>query len=335
MGLKAFFEFKWKYLITRLLSKLLKSKNTSNEYLYVTHDGTKGWILDAKAKRLSANSGLSSKVCYSHTFRHLPDAEGYYFLHQKYFARAIRYNPHLLNRKTIVMFTHPEWNKWYSAQHMAYVLNFANEIICLNTAVASELISLGIPESKIHLFHMASDPELFTPKIRTGNGAIGFSMAFGPRKNPSMVVQLIKEMPHRNFILVGPRWDDYPPFLEIKNSPNLTYYSDLDYNLYPDLYKQMDVYVSTSVLEGGPVPILEVMLSNVVPVASRTGFCPDIIRNGENGFLFNIDANVEDIKILIEKAFELKSDVREGIEKHSWKIYGKKIGELFNGISNL
>ena len=55
--------------------------------------------------------------------------------------------------------------------------------------------------------------------------------------------------------------------------------------MYPDLYSKMDVFVSPSILEGGPVPILESMMSNCVPVASKTGFCPDIINHGQNGFL--------------------------------------------------
>jgi len=216
---------------------------------------------------------------------------------------------------------------------MGYVLNFADEIVCLNTAAAQELKAIGIPEHKIHVYHMASDPAVFTPKQRTGDGAIGFSMAYGPRKRPDMVVQLIKEIPQRKFILIGPRWTEYPPFAEIMNSSNLTYYDDIEYSRYPELYRQMDVYVSTSVLEGGPVPVLEAMLCNIVPVASKTGFCPDIIEHGVNGFLFETDASVNTIKALIEKAFELKSNVRTGIEVHSWANYGRKIAGLFRGIN--
>ena len=40
-----------------------------------------------------------------------------------------------------------------------------------------------------------------------------------------------------------------------------------------------------SVLEGGPVLILESMMSNCVPVASKTGFCPILLIHFQNGFL--------------------------------------------------
>ncbi len=331
MGLKSFFAYEWKYLPALVLSKFVKTNAVESFYLFVTHEGTKGWILDAKAKRLCSNSGLNAEVYYSENFRNLPVGTGYFFLHQKYFARSLRYNPGILKRKKIVMFTHPEWNRWYSARHMAFVLNFADEIVCLNSSVVKELKSLGIPEKKLHLFHMAADPELFTPKQRKGDGAIGFSMAYGPRKRPEMVVELIREMPRHKFILIGPGWDKYPPFAGIMHSSNLAYYPEIEYDKYPELYRQMDVYVSPSVLEGGPVPILEAMMSNVVPVASRTGFCPDIIEHGHNGFLFDKDASAETIKALIEKAYKLQTKVSEGIGVHSWENYGKKIAGLFLG----
>lgn len=333
MEIKSFFEYKWKYLFANIFKRFAPEKAQIDEYLYVTHEGTKGWILDAKAQRLAANSGLNAKVCYSDSFRNLPDAKGYFFLHQKYFARSIRYNPFLLKRKLIVMFTHPEWNSWYSAKHMAYVLGFADHIVCLNSSVKNELISLGIPESKISMFHMASNPEFFTPKTRTGNGAVGFSMAYGPRKNPQIVIELIKKMNYRNFILIGPRWRDCKGFTDIENLERFKYYENIDYSEYPNLYHQMEVLVSPSVLEGGPVPILEAMLSNVVPVASKTGFCPDIIKHGENGYLFEIDASADEIVNLIDQAYNLKTNVREGIDQHSWKVYGKKIKELFDNIT--
>ena len=37
------------------------------------------------------------------------------------------------------------------------------------------------------------------------------------------------------------------------------------------------------------------MMSNCVPVASKTGFCPDIINHGQNGFLFDINAGYKEV----------------------------------------
>ena len=101
---------------------------------------------------------------------------------------------------------------------------------------------------------------------------------------------------------------------------NFTYLEG-DYHEYPSYYSQLDVIVSMSELEGGPIPILEGMMSNVVPVASRTGFAPDVIRHGQNGFLFDVDASIEVVNELISQALSLSSDVRPTVLAYTWKNF--------------
>ena len=87
----------------------------------------------------------------------------------------------------------------------------------------------------------------------------------------------------------------------------------------------MDVFLSTSLNEGGPLPLLEAMLSNCVPVASRTGFAPDIITHGQNGFVFDTDAPVADVCSLIEDALRLRADVRATVEHLTWKRFTNEL----------
>jgi glycosyltransferase involved in cell wall biosynthesis len=333
MRASQFLEFKWKYSLTFLFRFLYRNSPPPNKFLFVTHNDTKGWILEAKAIRLSTFCDLPSEVYYSDTFRNLPDSEGYFYLHQKYFARALKYNPGITKRKNIVMFTHAEWSKRYSRQHMSWVLNFADKVICLNTFVHNELEKIGVDSHKLEIYHMASDPKRFLPKIRTGNGCVGFCMNFHERKNPELAISIIKNMPSKDFILIGPNWKKYEGFKEIENLSNFTYY-DVPYEQYSKLYQKMDVFVSTSHLEGGPVPLLEAMLSNVVPVVSNTGFAPDLIRHGINGFLFESTCQSDTVIELITKAFDLKVSVREFALPHSWSNYGRKITDLFMSISD-
>jgi glycosyltransferase involved in cell wall biosynthesis len=80
------------------------------------------------------------------------------------------------------------------------------------------------------------------------------------------------------------------------------------------------------VLEGGPIPLLETMMCNAVPVASRTGFAPDLIRHGENGFLFDVEAGASTIAPLIDSAFALDdTDVRATVLDYSWDRFAQRI----------
>jgi glycosyltransferase involved in cell wall biosynthesis len=331
--MKDFFEFKWKYLLQKIKAPII-NKHYTNNFLFITHTGSKDWILGAKARRLSANFIGKSEVIYSSKFKNIPIAPGYFFLHQKYFAKALRNNPHLRFANTIVMFTHPEWNKYYSKNHAKYTLDFASKVICLNKKMADELIQLGIEKSKIEVFHLASDPDFFMPKLKKRSKTVGFCCYYSARKNPDLIFNLVVNMPELDFILIGQNWHNYPNFEKLISRSNFTYFADQSYEKYPELYNMMDIFVSPSFLEGGPVPILEAMLCNLVPVASDTGFCPDIIRHGENGYLFDpYTASVEHVCHLIKLALKLDVDVRQEVLHHSWKSYGEKISQLNNSLS--
>ncbi len=322
--------FKWKYWFAILHSKFLKKnkKSVITSITYVAREADKDWIFGAKVRRLAKFSGLDSNTYFHNRLRDLPDSDGYFFVFHQYFYRAIRHNPKILNRKNIVMFTHPNWTFSFSESHVIWCLNKADKVICLNSKVQKELIAAGLDAKKTALIHIASDPDFFYTHQRE-TGAVGFCSAFGERKNPEMVYQLVKNMPERKFYLIGRYWENYERYDEMKKMTNFTYYNNESYDTYPDLYNTIDIFISPSTLEGGPVPVLEAMLSNCFPIASKTGFCPDIISNGKNGFLFDIDADYTEVIRLIKLADSKTIDVRQTALEHSWKNCSQKIDTLF------
>ena len=106
------------------------------------------------------------------------------------------------------MFTHPNWTFSFSESHVIWCLNKADKVICLNSKVQRELIAAGLDAKKTELIHIASDHDFFYKHERK-TGAVGFCSAFGERKNPEMVYQLVKNMPERKFHLIGRYWENY------------------------------------------------------------------------------------------------------------------------------
>ena len=90
------------------------------------------------------------------------------------------------------------------------------------------------------------------------------------------------------------------------------------------------MFLSTSMLEDGPIPLLETMLCNMVPVASKTGYCTDIIKHRENGFLFDIDASAIKVMPLIEKAYKISANTRESVIDFTWEKDAEKIDKSFD-----
>ncbi|WP_010137041.1 glycosyltransferase family 4 protein [Ochrovirga pacifica] len=328
------FLYKWKYILAFLKSKLNKIPVTKsvNTITYVAREVDQQWIFGAKVRRLSQFSTLNAKAYYHNKLRNLPVSDGYFFIFPQYFCRALRHNPFILKKKIIVMFTHTNWTSSYSKTHIIWCLNIVDKVICLNSEVKKQLITDGLEASKIEVLHIASSASTFTSHMRNSQ-TVGFCSAFGDRKNPEMVYQLVKNMPHMHFFLIGKNWEKYEKYEKLIRFSNFTYYNNQPYENYPDYYHQIDVFVSPSTLEGGPVPVLEAMLSNCIPVASKTGFCPDIISHGENGFLFDVDADYSTVMRLIEQAAkDTKTNVRATVMEHTWENCSKKIDQLFTEL---
>ncbi|MFW6221420.1 MAG: glycosyltransferase family 4 protein [Fibrobacterota bacterium] len=215
---------------------------------------------------------------------------------------------------------------------MAQILNNADYVICLNSAVAADLEQAGVERTKIKIYHLASDPEMFTAHERRTKApfTVGLSMRYYKRKNAELLLDIVKNMPDVRFMMLGVRWEKFSRFEELCRLNNFEYHEDIEYSKYPSMYHQMDVFLSTSLLEGGPVPLLEAMLSNVVPVVSNTGFANDIIIHGENGYIFDVNEKVDVVCQLIRNAFKVRNDVRQYVVDYSWKAYASKIEALFD-----
>jgi glycosyltransferase involved in cell wall biosynthesis len=74
------------------------------------------------------------------------------------------------------------------------------------------------------------------------------------------------------------------------------------------------------------------MMSNVVPVCSRTGFGPDLIEHGHNGFLFDVDAPIEIIYDLVEQAFDLETNIRATVQDRTWQSFSADIRAIAENL---
>lgn len=328
MNLLDYVVFGWKYT-GMLFKKRINVTTPIGTINYVVHENTKDWILGAKARRLSRYSGKKSDVFYSSKFDDLNNVDGYFFLHPNLYRRALSNNSWLVNKKCIVMFTHPEFKNKFSIKHRIFVLNTAHKVIFLNKEHADLMTGHGLDKQKVEIMHLASDANTFSYHERI-QGKICLSMAYYTRKNPELLYDIVMGMPHRNFMLIGKGWEEFPKWDKLKNLKNFEYQESPDYKDYPKLYEQCDVFLSTSKLEGGPVPLLETMLCNMVPVASKTGYCTDIVNHGQNGYLFDLNAQAQEVMPLIDQAFELKENVRNSVIDFTWEKYSLKLDKLFD-----
>jgi glycosyltransferase involved in cell wall biosynthesis len=306
----------------------LRAQGVLGEYdlAFVIYPGNKGWILDAICREIAAY--FPGKYCFHYGESELPKAKAYFLSHYSLYPTLSRTDPQkIANAKVLVFYTHPKELE-VSNEELVSTLNRSTKVVFTSSRYERLLNSWGVDPAKTTYILGGADPNFFQPHQR-GNGVVGLCAAFHLRKEPDRVLAIIKAMPHRKFILLGKNWEQYEKFSELIGLPNFSYINQPPYQEYPQYYAQMDVYLSSSTIEGGTISLIEAMMSNVFPVVSDTGYNPDIITTGENGFIFDIDAPIEKICELIDHAFTLSTvDIRKTVEHLSWQNFSLDVQKL-------
>ena len=312
---------------TRHLWRRARGERREPEYdlVFLVHSHWDTWILTGICREIERHSGLR---CAYHAWPGTelpPPARAYFVSHYSLFPSLLREDPSFWTARTLVWYTHPAEHGVDDAS-MFWALRQASHVVAPCSSSQALVVDGGVPAERASCVLGGADPLLFPPHER-GGGVVGFSTAFYPRKAPDRVLELVRAMPHRRFLMLGRHWSRYERWNELRALPNFEYVEP-EYADYPGYYRRMDVFVSPALLEGGPIPLLETMMCNVVPVASRTGFAPDLVRHGENGFLFDVDAPTGEICELIEQAFALRADVHATVARYSWAAFTHELLDL-------
>ncbi len=140
---------------------------------------------------------------------------------------------------------------------------------------------LGIPRSAFVIGSFQKD-------------GVGWEDGFEPKmiKGPDIFVQtmkyLKKDIPELFVLLSGPARGFVKKGLEEAQIP----YHHVYLKSYPDiakLYQALDLYIVSSRQEGGPKAVLESMASGVPLVTTRVGQAMDLVKNGENGWMADVE----------------------------------------------
>jgi glycosyltransferase involved in cell wall biosynthesis len=309
---------------------LLNRPRQRDELLFVVQETARGWIMETICKNLCAHYPGPSRLHYpAYRYEPLPAASAYFFVHQNEAIGWLARDPNLWRGRRLVQYTHPSHESvLVRPAEIVYALSHLSRVLTMNARARDALVATGVSADRVVPLVGASDPERFRPSPRPGTGVVGLSAAYYSRKNPDLMAALVRAMPDLHFILIGKDWEQWDGFPALLREPNFEYLV-IPYADYPAAYARLDVFLSTSLLEGGPIPLIEAMMCNRVPVVSDTGFAPDIIRHGENGYLFPVDATAEQVAPLIRAALKNPNDIAATTANLSWAAMAR---ELYNQV---
>jgi glycosyltransferase involved in cell wall biosynthesis len=196
----------------------------------------------------------------------------------------------------------------------------------------NKLIKFGVPEEKITVIPLGVNLSAFgvpTPQqkenIRSKLGISkekivvgsfqkdgnGWGEGLEPKliKGPDVFCDVVEKLSRRYdlfVVLTGPARGYVKQRLESSGIPYSHHFLN-DPDEIADYYKALDLYIATGRHEGGPKSLVESLASGVPLVSTKAGMAPDVITDGENGFLCDVD----DVDQIVRKSMMILEDQKK------------------------
>lgn len=310
----------------------------------------KGWILEGMVRESAEALGINIRVLFIpqrlKDFFRIKDFADYIlgrkikgdclFVNQSSYFKALSSNSiRFIPEKSRVLYTH-KGNEEIGDLEQIQMLQRTKRIFVLNSKVKADLVVSGISGDKITTVYGAIDRQIYYPMNYSDKDSPQlvdpYVLILGdckPRKNPKMIIEVIRAMRDVKFIIHGRGWREYLTDQGIDKLENLKVVQfEIANN--PQLVREASAYLSLSKLEGGPLPTLESLTSGTPVVVTDTGWNKEIVKPGF-GTVLSEAFTLSQVVNAINEAFKLKSKVRR-IDllkgEFTWELLGQKLYEV-------
>lgn len=165
-------------------------------------------------------------------------------------------------------------------------------------------------------------------------GAFGNAATW--RKGVPLLIDSLELLPKRDgvcLLLAGPGWDEHIHALEALVG-RVVHAPAGDFAGMRQRYAALDVYLCTSLLEGGPLPVLEALACGVPVVSTDVGHVPDlIIDNGSNGRVVAKEAReiASALTLVLEEVEPgtANPEIAATVATRSWSALGERYRRFY------
>lgn len=247
----------------------------------------------------------------------------------------------------------------YDLTFERWIAQQARRIILLSKSLHSTAEKLKVSESKIVVVPSGIDCEFFDRdrpevkekvfKIKEELGindkvVIGFAGRLVPAKGLNYLFSALKQIEDEAsnvvVLIVGDGAQKSELEMQAKDLKVRTIFAGWQRDMLP-YYALMDVFVLPSLFEGLPNVVLEAMAMKTAVVATNVGGNPDVLANGQNGFLVpprDVSKLAFALKKLV-KAEDLRVEMgmenRRKVEKdYQWNTAVEKIEKVYSEVAH-
>jgi glycosyltransferase involved in cell wall biosynthesis len=247
----------------------------------------------------------------------IPQAKAYFFSYPTIFRFYLEKKPKKFINNSLVLYPHNE-PEMGSVFEQVELLNKAHKVYFYCKQDAENLVLNGLKKEKIVIANCAVDNDcvLDHKEIREQKTII-LASKFGPRKGAELLPGIVKKLPDWNFIVMGRGWGNFLKQEKLLNEPNFTYVQFNKKNR-SKYFSKAKIFLSLSNLEGGPVPLIESMALGVIPISTSTGFAPEFIKDGTNGYLLPLNPDLDFVVSKIVSVDKLSESPDSSVALLTW-----------------
>lgn len=244
------------------------------------------------------------------------------------------------------------FRSWLLKKIGCFAVKRATRIRVISNAIFNQVRKQRVDESRIRLISLRVDLNLFNPMsdIRKKMDKVGTNLGYIGRlvdgKGLEDLFEAVKILKDRNpkFELwkliiygIGPLESKLKKIAEnLSIVDKIKWRGFVPYSKVPEALSQIDIFIYPSWHEGFGRSIMEALAMEKAVVAANVGGIPDLIKNGENGFLV-LPHDPEELSKKIKELIESKQ-LREKFgkagrewvsENFEWNQGIKKFADLF------
>ena len=190
------------------------------------------------------------------------------------------------------------------------------------------LIDLGVEPGKISMLPHPIDVGLFQGVSQNVDRDIIFVSNYADRKNPDLILETIKQNPDLSFTIFGKNWEIWYRYPELISLQNLVYLP-FEYKTYSHVLARHKVFCSLSYIEGGPVPLLESLVTGLKVVVTDTGYVRDVLQMATDYNILPINPNIVEIRMSLQSALSDLQVTNSDYREYSIENYVSKIRNMF------
>jgi glycosyltransferase involved in cell wall biosynthesis len=225
--------------------------------------------------------------------------------------------------------------------------NQAQLNLCTSSAMVNELTSHGI--ERVHLWQRGVDTEMFQPSLATAKMRDRLSVGHpdsplllyvgrvSPEKEIENIKPVLEAIPEARLAIVGD--GPYRASLEDHFAGTATHFVGYLQGMeLASAFASADAFVFPSRTETLGLVLLEAMAAGCPVVAANSGGIPDIVTDGENGYLFDptdphgaITATQRLLAASAERE-QLRAKARAEAERWGWAAATRQLQQYYQGV---